>query len=121
MAGNTAGAMKVAAAKLGLPHAVYVERCAAGEQFCSTCRTWKLAQHFYRPGRAICKACWRTPTRTMTRMSDLEVMTLRQLRWVGRMRYMDLCRMFGRGYQTIYAACNGRTRSRLPMPWDINR
>lgn len=116
--GTTTGALKTAAAKIGVPYAVYLERRAAGEQYCSACCKWKLAAHFYRPGRAVCKACWRTPKVTMTRMTDLEVMTLRQLRWVGRIRYMDLCRMFGRGYQTIYAACNGRTRARLPMPWE---
>lgn len=121
MAGNTLGASKIAAAKLGIPLDAYLAKRAAGERYCYVCRTWRQLDAFYCPRRCLCRQCHRVPSRNTTRITDLEVRVLRELRWIGRVPYTALCKMFGRSAGSVWAACNGHTKSKLPMPWEITR
>jgi len=60
----------------------------------------------------------RDPSRTWgsAKLTELEVITMRELRWTGRVPYSALCKMFGRSHHAIWAVCNGETWTHLPMP-----
>lgn len=119
MAGNALGASKAAATKLGIPLDLYIAKRSAGEGYCHGCRTWKRIEAFYSGRRnSICRDCNRVARRNTTRISDLEVRVLRELRWIGRVPYMALAKMFGRSQKSVWSACNGVTKAKLPMPWE---
>lgn len=118
MAGNALGASKAAARKLGMPLDLYIAKRAAGERYCYVCRSWKHLERFYSPRRALCRDCHRVPARNTTRITDLEVRVMRELRWIGRLPYISLAKMFGRSERSVWAACNGVTKAKLPMPWE---
>lgn len=109
------GAQKTAARRIGVPLNVYIARRAAGEQWCSAHRRWEPASHF-KPNRRQCADSYRVRARRDEPLSDREVILMRELRWIGRMRYSALGRMFGRSYRATWAACNGETFTYLPMP-----
>ena len=46
MSGTLIGAVKVAAARIGLPLEQYEARRAAGEKWCTGCKAWHPATHF---------------------------------------------------------------------------
>lgn len=46
MAQNSAGALKVAAKKIGVPIEEYVTRMANGQKWCTNCRQWHDVSHF---------------------------------------------------------------------------
>lgn len=53
--------------------------------------------------------------------TELEVLTMRELRWIGRLPYSALSKMFGRSHNAVWSACNGHTWTHLPMPWERTR
>lgn len=118
MAGNALGASKAAARKLGMPLDLYLAKRAAGERYCYNCKSWKQIECFYSPRLSLCRACHCVGKRNAP-MTELEVQTARQLRWIGRVPYVALAKMFGRSQRSVWAACNGDTKAKLPMPWEI--
>lgn len=119
MAGNAHTGAKVAARKLGMPVDLYIAKRAAGERYCYVCREWKLLEAFYSPRRALCRQCNRVPHKPAGRITDREVMLVRELHWIGKLPYTSLAKMFGRSMRSIWSAAQGHTRPRLPMPWEI--
>lgn len=109
------GASKTAARRIGIPLDVYVAHRSAGQLWCCHHRRWELAERF-RPGRRQCAASSRVAVKRDQPLTDAEVILMRQLKWIGRMPYRALCRMFGVSYRAAWAACNGETWTHLPMP-----
>lgn len=110
--------VKAAAKKAGIPQEIYIARRAAGEHYCTGCRSWLTADRFHSARRARCKTCLRVTDRKPGRMTELEVPTLRELRWTGRIPYFALAKMFGKSQSAIWNACNGFTGKAVPMPWE---
>lgn len=109
------GALKTAAARIGCTVAEYTAQRAAGLRWCSVHRQWEPAGDFSH--RTRCRSAGRMiPARRPGHLTDLEVTAMRQLRWYGQIRYRSLCRMFGKSYHSVWAACNGHTFDHLPMP-----
>jgi len=117
MSGRTQGSLKTAAKRIGVPLAEYNAKRASGLKWCSSHQRWESADGFSRKRRQ-CRASTRLARRRPCRLSEREVRVMRELRWIGRVPYQSLTRMFGKSHHSVWAACNGRTWSHLPMPGD---
>lgn len=121
MANTHMGSWKTAARRLGISLELYLEKRAAGERHCSTCKTWKPVAAFHAGPRVTdCKPCIASPN-YYARATDAEVLQMRHLRWNGRMTYRALAKMFGKSNSAIWHACNGYTKAKLPMPWERSK